>query len=65
MGLGTEERNAGGLPGVTNDVFSETASRGFYRRWHDLLLGKSWEQIQNDDLARELTIAEPQPEEAS
>lgn len=64
MGLGHEERNAGGLPGVTNDVFSETASRGFYRRWHDLLLGKSWEQIQKDDVAREALIAEPQSEEA-
>ncbi|WP_284981520.1 aromatic ring-hydroxylating dioxygenase subunit alpha [Arthrobacter sp. efr-133-TYG-118] len=62
MGLGHEERNAGGLPGVTNDVFSEVASRGFYRRWHDLLVGKSWKQIQKEEAARVSAIPESQPE---
>lgn len=47
MGLGHEELNAYDLPGVSNDVFAETAARGFYARWRDLVSGKPWEQIQD------------------
>jgi 3-phenylpropionate/trans-cinnamate dioxygenase alpha subunit len=61
MGLGHEERNAEGLPGVTNDVFSEVASRGFYRRWHDLVQGKPWKQIQTEEVQRDLLVPEAQP----
>ncbi|MEW2397226.1 aromatic ring-hydroxylating dioxygenase subunit alpha [Streptomyces sp. NPDC046862] len=53
MGLGFEERDAEGYPGLSNDVYAETAARGFYRRWHDLVTGKSWAQIQESDRAGE------------
>lgn len=46
MGVGHEERDAYGLPGLGNDVYSETAARGFYRHWRDLLTGKPWSEIQ-------------------
>jgi 3-phenylpropionate/trans-cinnamate dioxygenase alpha subunit len=45
MGLGYEERDAHGLPGRSNNVFSETAARGFYQRWSDLVRGLSWADI--------------------
>jgi 3-phenylpropionate/trans-cinnamate dioxygenase subunit alpha len=45
MGLGFEERDTHGLPGRSNDAFSETAARGFYQRWQDLLLDRSWAEI--------------------
>ncbi|GAB6919786.1 aromatic ring-hydroxylating dioxygenase subunit alpha [Rhodococcus erythropolis] len=53
MGLGHEERDVHGLPGLSNDVFSETAARGFYRRWADLMAGLSWAEIRDQDAARE------------
>lgn len=52
MGLGYEERDVDGLPGLSNDVFSETAARGFYRRWTDLMSGLSWAQIAELDAQR-------------
>jgi 3-phenylpropionate/trans-cinnamate dioxygenase alpha subunit len=42
MGLGFEERREDGIPGITNGTFAETAARGFYQRWVDLMCGKSW-----------------------
>ncbi|MET8506863.1 aromatic ring-hydroxylating dioxygenase subunit alpha [Streptomyces sp. NPDC004787] len=53
MGMGFEERNAYGLPGVTNDVLSETAARGFYQRWRDLMVGKKWTEIAEADIERQ------------
>lgn len=46
MGLGHERRDAGGLPGTTNYVLSETAARSFYQRWKDMMLGKDWAELQ-------------------
>ncbi|MEV7289165.1 aromatic ring-hydroxylating dioxygenase subunit alpha [Streptomyces sp. NPDC093252] len=57
MGLGFEERDAHGLPGLSNDVYAETAARGFYRRWHDLVSGRPWAGIQEADRAREAAVS--------
>ncbi|MCP1633075.1 3-phenylpropionate/cinnamic acid dioxygenase subunit alpha [Kerstersia gyiorum] len=46
MGLGRERLREDGIPGVTNYIFSETAARGMYRRWADLLLSANWEEVQ-------------------
>lgn len=46
MGLGFEERREDGIPGITNGTFAETAARGFYQRWVDLMTGKSWTDIE-------------------
>ncbi|GAA3233348.1 aromatic ring-hydroxylating dioxygenase subunit alpha [Dactylosporangium siamense] len=61
MGLGHEQRDAHGLPGLSNDVFSETAARGFYQRWSDLMSGLSWAGITVLDAARRAN--EPAPRE--
>lgn len=53
MGLGYEQRDVGGIEGITNDVFSETAARGFYRRWADLMAGHSWSDIAALDASRQ------------
>lgn len=46
MGLGFEERRDDGIPGVTNGTFAETAARGFYQHWVELMSGKSWPEIE-------------------
>jgi 3-phenylpropionate/trans-cinnamate dioxygenase alpha subunit len=38
MGLGNEKYREDGIPGITNHVFSETAARGMYRHWANLLM---------------------------
>ncbi|CCW10448.1 aromatic ring-hydroxylating dioxygenase subunit alpha [Rhodococcus aetherivorans] len=45
MGMGFEELDSHGLPGLSNDVYSETAARGFYQRWLDLVDGLPWDEI--------------------
>ena len=45
MGLGHDEYDVANYPGRISDCFSETAARGFYTRWKDLMLGRSWEEI--------------------
>lgn len=52
MGLGHDERDAHGLPGLSSDVISETAARGFYRRWSELVSGLSWSDIAELDTLR-------------
>jgi 3-phenylpropionate/trans-cinnamate dioxygenase alpha subunit len=52
MGLGHEERDVHGLPGRSNSVYAETAARGFYQRWSDLVRGLSWAQITELEQAR-------------
>jgi 3-phenylpropionate/trans-cinnamate dioxygenase subunit alpha len=52
MGRGHEEREVAGVPGVTNQQVAETAARGFYQRWSDLIRGLSWEQIADLDAQR-------------
>lgn len=45
MGLGGERVRDDGIPGITNYIFSETAARALYRRWADLLLCASWDEV--------------------
>ncbi len=33
------------FPGITNYIFSETAARGMYQRWADLLSSESWQEV--------------------
>jgi len=44
MGLGFEQRRDD-VPGVTNFTFAETAARGFYKHWADMLTCDSWDEI--------------------
>ena len=37
MGMGHERDDDARFPGTTNHVYAETAARGFYRRWAELL----------------------------
>ncbi|RQS65980.1 aromatic ring-hydroxylating dioxygenase subunit alpha [Burkholderia sp. Bp8963] len=46
MGLGGERVRGDGIPGITNYIFSETAARGMYRRWADLLLSDTWDEVE-------------------
>ncbi|RQR35424.1 aromatic ring-hydroxylating dioxygenase subunit alpha [Burkholderia sp. Bp9143] len=46
MGLGGERVRTDGIPGITNYIFSETAARGMYRRWADLLLSERWDEVE-------------------
>ncbi|XVV15130.1 aromatic ring-hydroxylating dioxygenase subunit alpha [Actinoplanes sp. CA-131856] len=59
MGLGHDERDTHGLPGLSSDVFSETAARGFYQRWADLMSGASWSAIAELDAARQARGPQP------
>ncbi|WNM34753.1 aromatic ring-hydroxylating dioxygenase subunit alpha [Streptomyces sp. Li-HN-5-11] len=52
MGLGHEERDVHGVPGLTNQSVAETAARGFYQRWSDLVRGLSWQEIAERDAKR-------------
>jgi len=45
MGLNQERRRDDGVPGTTNYIFSETAARSMYRRWADLLISETWEEV--------------------
>ena len=53
MGLGHANQNLGEYPGRTNYVFGEEAARGMYRRWADLMTGKSWAELAELQAARE------------
>ncbi|MFA5702825.1 MAG: 3-phenylpropionate/cinnamic acid dioxygenase subunit alpha [Advenella sp.] len=44
MGLGNEKVRTDGIPGITNYIFSETAARGFYQHWANLLSSNSWKE---------------------
>lgn len=52
MGLGHEQRDRNGFKGVTNHVISETAARGLYRQWADLMASDSWEEVYRKRAAR-------------
>ena len=45
MGLGYEEHHGWDMPGLTNDMYSESNARGFFRRWLDLMEGRSWPEV--------------------
>jgi 3-phenylpropionate/trans-cinnamate dioxygenase alpha subunit len=53
MGLGHANHDLGEYPGRTNYVFGEEAARGLYRRWADLMTGKSWAELAELQAARE------------
>jgi 3-phenylpropionate/trans-cinnamate dioxygenase alpha subunit len=55
MGQGHEYRSAE-LPGTLNGILSETAARGFYQRWADLMSGASWCAIEERRRAREQSV---------
>ncbi len=59
MGRGYAQRDVHGLPGTTNHVYAETASRGFLQRWSDLVRGLSWEQAAELDKRREKEEVQP------
>jgi 3-phenylpropionate/trans-cinnamate dioxygenase alpha subunit len=52
MGIGHDEFDVVDYPGRTSDTYSETAARGFYTRWKDLMLGRSWDEIASLDTER-------------
>ncbi len=56
MGKGNEKVREDGIPGITNYIFSETAARGMYRRWADLLIHEKWEDVEKaaDEYEKEL-----------
>ncbi len=56
MGLGFEERREDGIPGVTNGTFAETAARGFYQYWVELMTGESWDDIEAASAAWEQEV---------
>ena len=45
MGLGNEGLRSDGVPGVTNYIFSETAARGLYKYWADLMVSETWDEV--------------------
>jgi 3-phenylpropionate/trans-cinnamate dioxygenase alpha subunit len=53
MGIGNEQYREDGIPGITNHVFSETAARGLYRHWANLLMHEKWEEVERADEAYE------------
>ncbi len=44
QGLGNE-RLRDDMPGITNYIFSETAARGLYQQWVNLLVSDTWEEV--------------------
>ena len=54
-----QQRDTHGLPGRSNDVYSEMAARGFYQRWADLMSGLSWSDIAALDAVRRANESEP------
>lgn len=46
MGMGTEKENEG-FPGITSELYSDAAGRGFYRRWRELMNTPAWHEKQN------------------
>lgn len=57
MGLGLEERRQDGIPGITNYTFAETAARGFYQRWVDMMTAETWAELEAMTAAYEAEIA--------
>jgi hypothetical protein len=44
MGMGCEHRRED-WPGQISEGISEQNQRGFYKRWADLMAGKSWDAL--------------------
>jgi phenylpropionate dioxygenase-like ring-hydroxylating dioxygenase large terminal subunit len=45
MGLGLDRDDDPDFPGRVNRVYCETAARGFYGRWAQLMSGASWDEL--------------------
>jgi len=58
MGLGHDEYDVNNHPGRSSEVYSETAARGFYTRWKDLMLGRSWAEIAALDAGRTAQLSQ-------
>ncbi|MBP6116473.1 MAG: aromatic ring-hydroxylating dioxygenase subunit alpha [Neisseriaceae bacterium] len=59
MGIGNEKRRDDGIPGITNYIFSETAARGLYRRWADLLMSDNWQEVLDRTEAFKAEVLKP------
>jgi hypothetical protein len=46
MGLGHERFDDPEFPGKTNTCYAETAARGMYQRWIDMMTCESWSDIE-------------------
>ena len=46
MGLGHERFDDPTFPGKTNTCYAETAARGMYQRWIDMMTCESWSEIE-------------------
>ncbi len=49
MGMGNDKVDADGLPGKTAYVYAETAARGFYGRWKQMMMADTWSDINNNE----------------
>ena len=58
MGRGFEERRSDGIPGLTNYTFAETAARGFYQHWADMMSAENWGEIEALAKASEKELAD-------
>lgn len=64
MGMGNEKIRDDGVPGITNYIFSETAARGFYQHWANLLTSKTWQEAKAKTDAYQKTLVENSKETA-
>jgi 3-phenylpropionate/trans-cinnamate dioxygenase alpha subunit len=46
MGMGHESTHDT-LPGLVSEGHSEQNQRGLYKRWAELMAGKSWDELAN------------------
>lgn len=58
MGRGFEERRGDGIPGLTNYTFAETAARGFYQHWADMMSAENWGEVEALAKASEKELAD-------
>lgn len=64
MGMGNEKIRDDGVPGITNYIFSETAARGFYQHWANLLSSKTWQEAKAKTDAYQNTLVKNSKETA-
>ncbi len=62
--MGNEKIRDDGVPGITNYIFSETAARGFYQHWANLLTSKTWQEAKAKTDAYQKTLVENSKETA-
>lgn len=64
MGMGNEKIRNDGIPGITNYIFSETAARGFYQHWANLLSSNTWQEAKTKTDAYQNTLVKNSKETA-